>query len=137
MGLYIFSLIFLTSLTGLAFLFRRYFLEVRKLPLEEVRRRLASSESVRRELQLRYLTPWRGRFNEVYLPNFWRRSEKLVRRARLVVMKFEKRLSDLSDKLRGKHVNLDIPERSEYWETLNGPKQNNGDKNKNEGKQPE
>jgi len=52
-------------------------------------------------------------------------------------MKFEKRLSDLSDKLRGKHVNLDIPERSEYWETLNGPKQNNGDKNKNEGKQPE
>ena len=137
MGLYIFSFIFLAALGGMAFLFRRYFLEVRKLPLEEVRRRLASSESVRRELQLRYLVPWHGRFNEVYLPNFWRRSEKLVRRARLVVMKFEKRLSDLSDKLRGKHVNLGIPERSEYWETLNGAKQNNGDKNKNEGKQPE
>jgi len=132
MGLYIFSLIFLTSLTGLAFLFRRYFLEVRKLPLEEVRRRLASSESVRRELQLRYLAPWRGRFNEVYLPNFWRRSEKLVRRARLVVMKFEKRLSDLSDKLRGKHVNLGIPERSEYWETLNGAKESNKKEDKKE-----
>ncbi|MDP3762479.1 MAG: hypothetical protein Q8Q97_00190 [bacterium] len=125
MGLYIFSLIFLASLAGLAFLFRRHFLEIRKLPLEEVGRRLASSGSVRRELHLRYLAPWRGRFNEVYLPNFWRRSEKLVRRARLVVMKFEKRLSDLSDKLRGKHVNLDIQERGEYWETLNGAKENN------------
>ena len=132
MGLYIFSFIFLVSLAGLAFLFRRYFLEVRKLPLEEVRRRLASSESVRRELQLRYLVPWHGRFNEVYLPNFWRRSEKLVRRARLVVMKFEKRLSDLSDKLRGKHVNLDIPERSEYWETLNGAKESNKKEDKKE-----
>ena len=130
MGFYIFSLIFLAALGGMAFLFRRYFLEIRKLSLEEVRSRLASSESVRRELHLRYFVPWRKRFNEVYLPNFWRRSEKLVQRARLVVMKFEKRLSDLSDKLRGKHINLDISERSEYWETLNGVKGNNKDKEK-------
>lgn len=125
MGLYIFSLIFLASLGGMAFLFRRYFLEIRKLSSDEVQRRLASSESLRRELHLRYFVPWREQWYEVYLPNFWRRSEKLVRRARLVVMKFEKRLSDLSDKLRGKHINLDVSERSEYWEILNGAKENN------------
>ena len=124
MELYVFPLIFFGSLAGMAVLGRRYFSEIRKLSTQEVAIRLAASESVRRTIQARYLEPWRDKFYAVYLPAFWRRAEKTVRRLRILTMKFEAKLSRLSDQLRGKHVNLEIKERSEYWQALNGAKNN-------------
>lgn len=126
----IYPVFFLSSLLGLFCIFWRHFSVARGLSSKEVKARLLASESVRKELELKFIIPAQIKFYEVYLPAFWRRAEKAVRRLRVLVLKFETKLSHLSDKLRGKHINLDISERSEYWQTLNGAK--NGVKNNNQ-----
>lgn len=124
MALVIYLALFVLSLCGIAMLFMRRYLPVKALNFQELELRLRTSHSLRKELRERWVEPLKAKCYEVYLPRFWRWSEKIVRRFRVVVLKFETQLKRLSDNLRGKHVNLEVPEKSEYWQTLNGAKEN-------------
>jgi hypothetical protein len=133
MAFYIYVPIFLVSLAGISVIFLKNLSEVQELPEEELKKRLHSSRSVRKDISERYLIPVKSRFYSVYLPAFWRASEAGVKKLRIFVLKLEKGLRHLSDNLHGKHINLDIGERSEYWQTLNGAKNgaNGNDSKKN------
>lgn len=122
MALYLYLGLFIITFSGAAALFMRHFAKVKNLSPEELSFALTSSSSVRAEFSKRYLIPLRSRFYEVHLPAFWRWADKMVRRARVLVLKLETKLGRLSDKLRGKHINLEVEEKSEYWQTLNGAK---------------
>ena len=126
MMLWAYLSIFVLSLGGILFLFGRHWREVKALSAEEIARALAASSSVREEFKGRYLEPVKGRFFEIYLPAFWKMLEKAVRRFRVLVLKLDTKLKYLSENLRGRHVNLEVSERSEYWKDLSGAKQENG-----------
>src|SRR3989339_301757 len=120
------------SAAGAVFLFGKYFREVKKMPAIQLQERLSASSSVRRELKERWYNPAETKFYEVILPAFWRGLEKLVTKVRVLVLKLETRLKVLADNIRGRHINLDVGEKSEYWQNLNGAKKNgkNGTKDK-------
>jgi hypothetical protein len=115
---------FLISFAGIFIIFWRRFRQVRYLSPDELKLRLLSSRSVRLELKESVVEPLKVKFRENILPAFWKSSEKIVRRFRVSVLRFEAQLKNLSDKLRGKHVNLEVSEKSEYWESLNHAKEN-------------
>ena len=120
--------IFLLSIGGFLFLFWKKFSLVKDLHGEEIEARLHSSPSVRAQLKERILEPAKVKFYEQHLPAFWRVLEKKVRKMRMVTLRLETRLARLSDALRGKHINMEVSEKSEYWQTLNGAKQNGNGK---------
>ena len=105
-------------------MFWKKFSLVKDLHSEEIEARLHSSPSVRSDFKEQILEPAKAKFYEEHLPVFWRLMEKQVRKVRVVVLRLESRLAHLSDKLRGKHINMEISEKSEYWQALNGAKQN-------------
>lgn len=120
--LYLALLVF--SAAGAAFLFGKYFREVKKISATQLQERLVTSSSVRLELKERWYNPAEMKFYEVVLPAFWRGSEKFVTKVRVLVLKLETRLKWLADNIRGRHINLDVGEKSEYWQNLNGAKNN-------------
>ena len=117
-------LIFLIGLIGAAVIFWRRFGQIRALTPEEVKSRLITSGSVRSELKKEFFDPAKNIYLHVYLPAFWRVSEKIVKRFRILIIKFETKLKNLSDNLRGRHINLEVSEKSPYWQKLDGAKQN-------------
>ncbi len=118
--------IFLLSAGGFSFLFWRKLSRVRGLRDEEIEARLHSSPSVRADLKEQILEPAKAKFYKQHLPAFWRVLEKQVRKMRMVTLRMETRLGRLSDILRGKHINMEVSEKSEYWQALNGAKSGNG-----------
>ncbi len=122
MALYFYLGVFIISSLAAGIIFMRHFSGVKKLSSEELSSALSSSASVRAELSERYLIPLQDNFYERYLPAFWRWADKMVRRARVLVLKLETKLARLSEKLRGRHINLEVEEKSEYWQALNGAK---------------
>lgn len=126
----VFISFFLISLVGISVLFWRKFVIVKDLSDEEVEARLHASVSVRADLKETILEPAKAKIYEEHLPAFWRVMEKHVRRIRVVILRLESKLAHLSDKLRGKHINMNVEEKSEYWQTLGGAKKNgNGNEN--------
>lgn len=123
-----FVTIFLLSAGGLSFLFWKKFLLVKDLSDEEIEARLHSSLSVRADLKEQILEPAKARFYEQHLPAFWRVLEKQVRKMRMITLRLETRLARLSDMLRGKHINMEVAEKSAYWQALHGAKQNGNGK---------
>lgn len=115
--------VFLLSAGGLSFLFWRKLSLVRGFSDEEIEARLHSSLSVRTDLKEQILEPAKAKFYREHLPAFWRALEKQVRKLRMVTLRLETRLARLSDMLRGKHINMEVAEKSEYWQALNGAKQ--------------
>ncbi|MDP3785155.1 MAG: hypothetical protein Q8R12_03745 [bacterium] len=129
MALYFYLGVFIVSSLAAGIIFMRRFSGVREFSSEELSSALTASPSVRAEFSERYLIPLRDNFYEHYLPAFWRWADKMVRRARVLVLKLETKLARLSETLRGRHINLEVEEKSEYWQSLNGAKNN---KNKEE-----
>ncbi len=123
--MFVYISLFAFSLAGIFIIFWRHFSEVKKLSKDEIKLLLNSSRSVRKDLRERYFDPAKGKFYEIYLPAFWRVSEKMVKVLRVLVLRFETKLKHLSENLRGRHVNLEVREKSEYWQTLNDVKQGN------------
>ena len=104
-------------------MFWRKLSRVNSLHEEEIEARLHSSLSVRADLKKRIWEPAKTRFYKQHLPAFWGILEKQVRKTRMVTLRLETRLARLSDALRGKHINMKVSEKSEYWQALHGAKQ--------------
>ena len=132
MTLVAYLILLLISLAGALFIFGKYLAEAKRLSLEELLKRLEASRSVRSELKERWYDPLEVLFYESVLPSFWRTSEKFITRVRVLVLKLETRLKWLSDNIRGRHINLEVSSKSEYWQNLNGAKKNNRPEDKEE-----
>lgn len=124
MALLVYLILLIFSLAGAFLIFRKHLVQAKRLSPEELLAKLEASRSVRSELKERWYDPLEARFYESLAPAFWRVSEKFVIRARMLVLKLETRLKWLSDNIRGRHIKLEVSSKSEYWQNLNGAKNN-------------
>lgn len=121
-ALLIYPFLLLISLAGIFFLTRDYLREAKSLSREELMSRLSALRSVRSDIKERFFGPAIIMLRGIFLPAFWRTCEKAITRVRVLVSKLETRLKWLSDNIRGRHINLDVSKKSEYWQNLNGAK---------------
>ncbi|OGF69380.1 hypothetical protein A3H65_03875 [Candidatus Giovannonibacteria bacterium RIFCSPLOWO2_02_FULL_45_14] len=118
------------SLIGIYILARGYFRETKLIPEIELKLRLKANQSLRSKTWENLIFPTFLKLRNNFLPALLKSSEYVVNLARSFVLKLEVRLKHTADTIHGKAINLDISQRSEYWENLNGNK--NGDKEKAE-----
>ena len=114
------------SLIGIYILARGYFREAKLIPEVELKLRLKVSQSLRNKTWENLIFPAFLRLKNNFLPVLLKSSEYVVNRARFFVSKLETKLKHTADTIHGKAINLDISQRSEYWENLNRNK--NGEK---------
>ncbi len=112
--------VFIISILAIAIIFSRRYASVRLLTADELMGRLITSSSVRSDLSNRYVIPAIEKIKSFWLGMFWMSAEKILRALRSIVQKIEARLKYLSENMRGRHVNLVVGEKTEYWQTLNG-----------------
>ncbi|MBI2609946.1 hypothetical protein HYW53_02090 [Candidatus Giovannonibacteria bacterium] len=123
-SLYIFGILFLGSLFGLLFIFFRRFAEVGRMDQAELHIGLRSTRSLRKQLKENYLIPFFNRIKNTLQPFFWGLIERMLKNLRLLLSRFDNKLKELSDAVRGKHINIKFKKRTEYWDDLNGAKKN-------------
>lgn len=110
------------SLIGIFILTRGYFREAKLIPEVELKLRLKASQSLRNKTWGNFIYPAYLKIKNNFLPTLLKSSEYVINRARILVAKFEIKLKRLADTIHGKAINLEISEKSEYWENLNGNK---------------
>ena len=122
----VYAALFGVSAVGIILLMYRYYREARSLSTSEIEEKLRSTPSIRSAYWDRFVEPTLLKVKDVLMPAFWRLCDKLVNRARIWVSKLEVRLKKVSDNIHGTAINLDVPEKSQYWQNLNGAKNGNG-----------
>ncbi|MBI2024289.1 hypothetical protein HYT00_02800 [Candidatus Giovannonibacteria bacterium] len=122
------------SFLGIFLLSYRHFKEAMTISDEDLALKINSTESVRSQTWKKYISPVLVKLKNYFSPPFWKYLDLLVNSARRSVIKLEARLKWLSDNIRGTHINLEVPEKSEYWQNLNGAKNGNGNGNGKNGK---
>ena len=120
--MFFFATIFVLSSAGILLVFGRRYLAVERLSPSELQMGLKVSRPLRDDFKENYISPVKSWVDRAIMPRFWKSCEKTIIRTRLTVLRFETRLKRLSEDMRGRHTNLDVSEKSEYWEDLNGAK---------------
>ena len=110
------------SLIGIFILTRGYFREVKLISEVELKLRLKANQSLRSKAWENLIFPTYLKIKNNSLPVFLKSSEYVINRARIFVSKFEIKLKRLADTIHGKAINLDISQKTEYWQNLNGNK---------------
>ena len=119
-----YTYLFLISFAGMSLLFGRHYRRVRSLSPEAIKGGLMRTTSVRKEIKELYLYPLRERYRSIYFPAICNLIDRLVLAIRGLLIKAAERLTHISEDLEGKHINLDISEKSEYWRSLGDIKPN-------------
>jgi hypothetical protein len=107
------------SLVGIFFLTYRYLGEVRSFSRDELERKLVEVPSVRSDILDKFVFPLVKKFREVVMPAILRLVERILNKFRIWVSKLEVRLGSISEEIHGRAINLDVSQKSEYWQNLN------------------
>lgn len=111
------------SFAGMAFLLFGPLSEAGKIPKKEFARRLKLSKPVFEDFFGHAAAPFKNFWEHSFLPFFLRKSEKIVARFRINVLKIERLLLRLTNYIRGKRENGNNGN-TPYWKDLNDYKQN-------------
>ncbi|OGF82473.1 hypothetical protein A3B18_00630 [Candidatus Giovannonibacteria bacterium RIFCSPLOWO2_01_FULL_46_13] len=114
----VFPLILGISLVGIFFLTHRYLREAKTFSTAELRLKMSLLTSVRSDIKTRFVAPAISKAKEASVPVALHAFDKLVNLVRVWVLKLERYLRLLSDNIRGTAINLDVAEKSEYWQNL-------------------
>lgn len=111
------------SSAGMVFLLFKPVAEAREIPREEFINKLRLSKSVFDDFSYRVAEPFKNIWKNLLLPLFLKKSEKIVARFRISVLKTERLLLQLTNYIRGKRENGNNGH-TPYWKDLNDFKNN-------------
>lgn len=115
----IYPLILALSLIGIFFITRPHRKEARSYAHSELQLKMATLSSVRSDIKLRLIDPVLSRTRELVLPVFKKSFERFLGRVRNYVSALEAKLNGISEDIHGTAINLEVPQKSEYWNSLN------------------
>lgn len=117
-----FLILLLISAAGLIFLFRKKFSVLKTVSKEEISFRYDSLSPFWNEFYDLFVAPTIRAYQEKVRPAAYKEIEKLARRFRIIVLRFECLLLKFSEYIRGKRVMSSNGHKSHYWEQLNNCK---------------
>jgi hypothetical protein len=115
----IFPSILVISLIGIFLVTRPYRSGINSYPQAELKKLLVRVPSMRSQVWSKVVGPSISKSRELALPLFMRVFGRSLGHVRVWVSKLESKLNTIADDIHGTAINLNIPEKSEYWQNLN------------------